>query len=111
MAHWPPLGYGCVPIARLAAESHLSMSERPHRPGEPPLSPPPPHPNAGVPLMNDAARVWLSSEFVDPFAYFRFDPPVAVYEGAGWPLGARPGHDKEEQVDLSGMRDGCFDWD
>jgi hypothetical protein len=62
-------------------------------------------------LIDGAAQVWLSSEFVDPSEYFRFDPPVAVYEGAGWPLGVQLGRNNEERVAMSGMRDGYFDED
>ncbi|MBR1122530.1 hypothetical protein JQ628_13470 [Bradyrhizobium lablabi] len=43
--------------------------------------------------------------------YLRFDPPLVVYEGAGWPLGVRPGRDSGEQVAMSGMSDGYFDYD
>jgi hypothetical protein len=115
----PSLCYVSVLITRLAAESRLSMPERPlfepsskvviservRRPKEPPP------PNASVPLIDDAVRVWLSSEFVDPSEYFRFDPPVAVYEAAGWPLGVQVGRNNEERVAMSGMRDGYFDED
>jgi hypothetical protein len=83
--------------------------EREQRLGRP-LPPPPPHPNATVPLI-DEARVWLSSEFVDPSEYFRFDSPVAVYEAAKWPLGVRPGRNAAEQVAMLDMCDGYFDHD
>jgi hypothetical protein len=87
------------------------MVERARQPGEPEPPPPPPHPNATVPLINDEVRVWLSSEFVDSTEYFRFDPPVAVYESGSWPLGLQPGRTGDEQVAMLGMRDGYFDWD
>lgn len=85
--------------------------ERARRPGEPLPPPPPPHPNATVPLINDEVRVWLSSEFVNTTEYFRFDPPVAVYESGGWPLSVQLGRTGDEQVAMSGMCDGYFDWD
>jgi hypothetical protein len=86
--------------------------ERERRPGEPLPPPPPPHPYANVPLMSHEARVWLSSEFVDPSGYFRFDPPVAVYEAAGWPLGVTPtGDNKDQQIAMVNMLDGHFDGD
>jgi hypothetical protein len=85
--------------------------ERRRLPGEPLPPAPPPHPNAAVPLIDDAVRVWLSSEFVSPTEYFRFDPPVAVYESGGWPLGVQLGHTGDEKVAMLGMRDGTFDWD
>jgi hypothetical protein len=88
-------------------DSSYSVILEAHRPGEPL----PPHPNATIPLYNDAVQVWLSSEFVDPDAYLRFDPPVPVYEGAGWPLGVQPGSSGDERVAFSGMRDGYFDSD
>jgi hypothetical protein len=83
---------------------NVILERRPE--GPPP--PPPPHPNATVPLILDQARVWLSSEFVRPTEYFRFDPPTAIYEGAGWPLGGRT---SEAQVAALEMLDGYFDWD
>ena len=76
------------------------------------MPPPPlPQPNATVPSIDDEARVWLSSEFVRPTEYFRFDPPIAVYEGAGWPLGLQLGRTSEEQAAAVDMPDGYFDWD
>jgi hypothetical protein len=85
--------------------------ERALRPGEPLSSPRPPHPNTSIPLIDDAVRVWLSSEFVDPSEYFRFDPPVALHRGAGWPLGVQLGRNSEERAAMSGMHDGYFDGD
>lgn len=85
--------------------------ERPRRPEEPESPPPSPHPNARIPLMDGAVQVWLSSEFVDLYGYLRFDPPVAVYQGAGWPLGVRLGRNSEEQLVVSDMHDGYFDGD
>src|SRR3954451_4381925 len=85
--------------------------ERARRPGDPLSSPRPPHPNTSIPLIDDAVRVWLSSEFVDPSEYFRFDPPVALHRGAGWPLGVQLGRNSEERAAMSGMHDGYFDGD
>jgi hypothetical protein len=91
--------------------SESVVFERASRPTDA-LSPAPrPHPNAMVPLINDAVRVWLSSEFVSPTEYFRFDPPVAVYESGGWPLGVQLGNTPDERIAMSAMRDGYFDWD
>jgi hypothetical protein len=72
---------------------------------------PPPHPNATVPSISDGLLVWLSSEYISPSEYFRFDPPVAVYESAGWPLGIEFGRTRDERFALVDMRDGYFDQD
>lgn len=75
-----------------------------------PAAPASAHPHPPLPRFDDNVRVWLSSEFVDPVEYFRFDRPVAIYEAARWPLGLTPGRDKDEQVAMAGMSDGDFEW-
>ena len=110
-----------------ASESRPLMPERPTvelppnmegvrkqelRAGDPQTSSPRQHPYADVPLMSHEARVWLSSEFVRPSGHFRFDTPVAVYEAAGWPLGAKPtGENRNQQHAMLDMIDGYFDQD
>lgn len=84
--------------------------EREQRTGVPRPSPPP-HSNANIPLYTDDPRVWLSSEFVSLSDYLGLDPPVVVYEGAGWPIGVRPGRTSGEQTVMSAMYDGHFDYD
>jgi len=92
-------------------DSEHVIELRARRPGEPAPPPPPLHPNATIPLFDNDVRIWLSSEFVDPNEYYRFDPPVAVYESCAWPLGVQLGQTGDERVALSGVYDGHFDWD
>lgn len=80
-----------------------------HRSGGP-AAPGSARPHASLPRLDDEVRVWLSSEFVDPVEYFRFDRQVAIYEAARWPLGLTPGRNSEERVAMAGMSDGNFDW-